>query len=154
MPSQPPDPALRRAFLFSYGTGLALCVLWPLVLQALLGTVLQPGFLASAGLAEDLGYTFTGLVVLGALFVKGRSGKILRTFPSVEAARRPQVLAREVLLYAAIFELSAWFGLVYDGLGGPLAERYARSFIALATVMFLVFVPRFAAWERAVGASG
>ena len=149
MPGPPPDPVLRRAFLVSYGVGFVLCVLWPLVLQALLGTLLRPGFLAVSGLAEELGYTFTGLVVLGILYVKGRSRKALRTFQALEAEQRPRVLAREVLVYAAIFELSACLGLVYDGLGGPHAERYARSFVALASVMFLVFVPRFAAWERA-----
>ena len=143
-----PSP-LRPGFLLAYGTGLALCVAWPLVLQVLLGTVLHPGFLGPTPLAGELGYTFTGLVVLGALFVKRRSVQALRTFATLAPGLRPRAMVREILLYAALFELSAFFGLVYDGMGGPQAERYARSFIALAAIMFLVFVPRLSAWERA-----
>jgi hypothetical protein len=56
---------------------------------------------------------------------------------------------RETILYAALFELSSFYGIVYYALGGPLAERYARSFIALTTIMFFVFVPRFQAWREA-----
>ena len=52
---------------------------------------------------------------------------------------------------AAVCASSSLFGLVYHGLGGPRADRYARTFIALAALMFLVFVPRFSAWRRASG---
>jgi hypothetical protein len=147
MPDQP--AAFRRTFLLAYGMGLLLCVVWPLVLLGLLGTVLQPGILGLGWLGEELGYTFTGLVVLSALFVRWRSGKVRAGFAALDEAQRRRVMALEILLYSAIFELSALFGLLYHELGGPQAERYARSFIALATVMFLMFVPRLGAWQRA-----
>lgn len=149
MPDQATSPAFRRAFFLSYGLGLSLCVIWPLVLQGLLGSALQPGIFGTPELAEDLGYTFTGLVVLSALFVRWRSRKVRAGFAALHEFRRARVMALEILLYSAIFELSALFGLIYHGMGGPQAERYARSFIGLSTVMFLVFVPRLAAWRLA-----
>ena len=145
-----PSPTLRRAFLLAYGLGVVLCVIWPLILQGLVGWVIQPGFLGPTDLAQELGYTFTGLVVLATLYVVKRSRKARSAFATVEEKRRARVMAIEILLYSALFELSALFGLVYHGLGGPQAERHARTFIALSTVMFLVFVPRFAAWRKAL----
>lgn len=149
MPDTASSAAFRRAFLLAYGLGVLLCVVWPLVLQGLLGSILQPGILGLPELGEDLGYTFTGLVILSALFVRWRSRKVRAGFAALEESRRARVMALEILLYSAIFELSALFGLVYHGMGGPQAERYARTFIGLATVMFLVFVPRLGAWRRA-----
>ncbi len=154
MPDQQPAPepllALRRAFLLAYGVGVALCVIWPLILQVLLGRVLQPGFLGPTNLAQDLGYTFTGLVVLSALYVIRRSKRVRSDFATLEATQRTRVMSLEILFYAALFELSAFFGLLYHGLGGPQTERYARTFIALSTVLFLGFVPRFSAWRKAL----
>jgi len=138
--------------MLSYGLGLLLCVIWPLVVQGLLGSLLRPGLLGPSGLVEDLGYTFTGLVFLGALFVHRRSRKVRAAFAALDGDRRARVMAMEILLYSAIFELSVLFGLLYHGLGGPQADRYARTFIALAPVMFLVFVPRLGAWRSAAGA--
>lgn len=149
MPETASSAAFRRAFLLAYGLGVLLCVVWPLVLQGLLGNVLQPGVLGLPELGEDLGYTFTGLVVLSALFVRWRSRKAQAGLAALDESRRARTMALEILLYSAICELSALFGLVYHGLGGPQAERYARTFIGLATVMFLVFVPRLGAWRRA-----
>jgi len=151
MPERAETAAWRRAFLFAYGLGLVLCVIWPLVLQAMLGSLLQPGILGPSGLAEDLGYTFTGLVFLGALFAHRRSRKARAAFAALDLSQRARVVAMETLLYSAIFALSMLYGLLYHGLGGPRAERYARTFIALAPVMFLLFVPRLGAWLRAQG---
>jgi hypothetical protein len=150
VPDHATAPAFQRAFLFSYGLGILLCVIWPLVLQGLLGSVLQPGSFGRPELAEDLGYTFTGLVILSILFVRWRFANVRAGFAALTESRQVRVMALEILLYAAIFELSALFGLIYHGLGGPQAERYARTFIGLATVMFFVFVPRLAAWRRAL----
>lgn len=149
MPEREAPPALRRTFRLAYGLGALLCVVWPLALQGLLGSFLQPGGLGPSAMLEDLGYTFTGLVFLGALLVHWRSRKVRAGFAVLAERSRPRVMAKEILLYSAIFELSALFGLLYQGLGGPGAERYARTYIALAPVMFLVFVPRLAAWQRA-----
>ena len=154
MPDQRPAPApvitLRQGFLLVYGVGVALCVIWPLVLQVLLGRVIQPGFLGVTNVAKELGYTFTGLVILSALYVVRRSKRVRSGFATLDATKRTRVMSIEILLYAALFELSALFGLVYHGLGGPQAERYARTFIALSTVMFLGFVPRFELWRQAL----
>ena len=141
--------SLRRAFIAAYGLGVILCVVWPLVLQGMLGTVIKPGLLGMESLAQDLGYTFTGLVILSALFVVRRSRRVQASFAALDGTRRARVMALEILLYSALFELSALFGLIYHGMGGPQAERYARSFIGLATLMFLLFVPRFSTWCKA-----
>jgi hypothetical protein len=137
----------RHSFFLAYGLGVLLCVLWPLALQGLLGTLMASGSLGKPLLTEDLGYTFTGLVILAALFVKWRTRQVLTGFAAVEESQRSRVMTLEILLYAALFELSALYGLVYQGMGGP--ERYARSFIGLAPVMFLVFVPRLETWRKA-----
>lgn len=139
----------RTTFLVAYGLGAALCVAWPLVLLGLTGSFLQPGLLAQAELAQDLGYTFTGLVVLAALYVVRRSRRVRQRLAQVEAAKRGRVIALETLLYSALFGLSALLGLVYLALGGPEAVRYARTFIALSPIMFLLFVPRLSAWRNA-----
>lgn len=143
-------PAFRRAWIMAYGSGMLLCVIWPLILQGLLGRVIQPGMLNLESLAQDLGYTFTGLVILSALFVVRRSKNVRAGFSALEARKRSRVMVMEILLYSAIFGLSTLFGLVYHGMGGPQAERYARTFIALSMVMFLLFVPRLSAWRKAM----
>lgn len=149
MPERPLAPAFRRAFCLAYGVGVLLCIVWPLTVQGLLRFLLHPGRLGPSPLAEELGFTFTGLVFLSALFVHGRSRKVRAGLAAKAADRHTRVMAVEILLYSTIFELSVLFGLLYYALGGPQAERYARSFIALAMVMFLVFVPRLGAWQRA-----
>jgi hypothetical protein len=97
----------------------------------------------------QLGYTFTGLTFASAVFVTWRWGRVRRDFKALPPERRPGVLLRETILYAALFELSSLYGLIYYALGGPRAGQYARGFIALTTIMFFVFVPRFSAWREA-----
>ena len=144
------DPSeLRGAFRLSYGLGIALCGVWPLVLQWMLGRTLRPGVWNAPGAVQELGYTFTGLVAISALFVLARWKKTRLAFHELAMPRRRQVLMREVLLYSATLELSALLGVLYYTLGGPQTERYARTFIALAPLMFILFVPRLAAWQKA-----
>lgn len=151
MPEAIPEAGeLRKPFLLAYGLGLALCVAWPLILLGLIGRLLQPGLLGAMELARDLGYTFTGLVVLSALYVARRSKRMRQGFTQVEATKRSRVVAMETLLYSALFALSALFGLIYLALGGPEAIRYARTFVALSPIMFLLFVPRLSAWRSAL----
>jgi len=147
--SRPPDSALDRGFRLAYGVGLALCVAWPLALQALLGTLIPPGPRAAGEAVLQLGYTFTGLTLASAMFVLWRWGRVRRSFGALDRRLRARVLAREILVYSALFEASSLFGLLYYALGGPQAERYARGFLALTPVMFLVFVPRLRAWREA-----
>jgi len=126
-----------------------LCVGWPLALQLLLGTAIRQGEAPPGGVAQQLGYTFSGLTFAIALFVIWRWGKVRAAFGATPAPARPAILIRETLLYAALLELTSLFGILYYALGGPMAERYSRSFIALTTVMFFVFVPRLDAWRQA-----
>ena len=151
MPTGPEleTPLLAKAFRLAYPMGLVLCVAWPLAVQLLLGTVIRQGPNPPGGVAEQLGYTFSGLTFLIALFISWRWGKVRAAFGLLPAPERPAIVFREILIYSALLELTSLFGILYYALGGPLAERYSRSFIALTTVMFFVFVPRLDAWRQA-----
>ena len=150
--SRQPDPSpLERGFRIAYPTGLVLCLAWPLALQLMLGTAIRPSPAPPSGVIQQLGYTFTGLTFASAFFVTWRWGRIRAGFRAESALRRGRILVRETLLYSALFEFSSLFGLLYYALGGPQAERYARGFIALTTIMFFVFVPRLQAWREAAG---
>ena len=150
MPSSAPDVApFAKAFRLAYPMGMVLCVAWPLALQLLLGTVIRQGPTPPGGVAEQLGYTFSGLTLLIALFLTWRWGKVRAAFAGVPAQQQPAIVFREILLYAALLELTSLFGILYYALAGPLAERYSRSFIALTSIMFFVFVPRLDAWRHA-----
>jgi hypothetical protein len=145
------SPSLTKAFRIAYVIGLFICVAWPLLLQLMLGTAIRPGAAPPDGVVQQLGYTFTLLTFGSAAFVTWRWGKVRGEFKDVPRASRPGRILRETILYAALFELSSFYGIIYYALGGPGAERYSRSFIALTTVMFFVFVPRFQAWRDAAG---
>ncbi len=141
--------ALHRSYRWAYLAGLALCVFWPLMLQLVFTNFITPGQIPPEGVVKQLGYTFTGLVLLGAAFVTWRWGKVRAGFGSLDAAARPKVMAREILLYSALFEVSCFFGVAYWALAGVEGIRFARSFIVLTSIMFFCFVPRFGAWLRA-----
>lgn len=141
--------ALHRAYRWSYLAGLILCVFWPLMLQLVFTNFITPGQNPPDGVVKQLGYTFTGLVLLGAAFVTWRWGKVRVGFHSLDVAARPKVMAREILLYSALFEVSCFLGLAYWALAGLEGVRFARSFIVLTSIMFFCFVPRFDAWRRA-----
>ena len=143
-----PHP-LNKAFRFAYPLGLAMCVGWPLVLQLLLGTAIRQGSIPPGGVAQQLGYTFSGLTLVIAVFLTRRWTRIQKRFRTIPPEARPATLIRETLLYASLLEFVSLFGVLYYALGGPMAERYSRSFVALTTIMFFVFVPRLDAWHRA-----
>jgi hypothetical protein len=147
--SRQPDPPLDRGFRIAYPAGLILCVAWPLALQIMLGTAIRPGGAQPLDSVQQLGYSFTGLTVACAFFVNWRWGRIRAGFRELGAERRGRVLIREILLYSVLSGLSSLFGLCYYTMGGPQAERFARGFIALTTIMFFVFVPRLRAWREA-----
>lgn len=142
------QPDLARGFRFAYAAGVVVCVAWPLLLQALLGPVIHRILEPPPGPAiQELGYTFTGLVLACAFGIHWRWGKVRASFRTVPAGRRNLVMVREIVLYSVLCEASALFGVLYYGLGG--LERFARGFLALAAVMFIVFVPRFTRWREA-----
>lgn len=149
MTTAPHDQALRSAFRNAYVLGFVLCVVWPLLLQLMLGTVVRPGANPPVGAVQQLGYTFTGLSFAAAAFVTWRSGKVRQGLRNHPREAQPRVVFREVLLYAALFELSSFYGLIYWMLVGEAGTRHARAFLALSTVMFLAFVPRLPAWGEA-----
>lgn len=140
---------LHRAYRWSYLAGLAICVFWPLMLQLVFTNFIIPGQNPPEGVVKQLGYTFTGLVLLIAAFVTWRWGKVREGFHSLDVAERPKVLAREILFYSTLFEVSCFLGLAYWALAGVEGVRFARSFIVLTSIMFFCFVPRFDAWRRA-----
>lgn len=149
MAESPLSAGARRSFLLAYGLGILVCVAAPLALQVVLTRLIPPGPAALSSLAEDLGYTFTGLATLACLWVVRRSQRVRRGLLEVEAGARGRVVSCETLLYSGLLALSAAFGLVYYALDGPQAERYARTFLALPPLTFLLFVPRWSSWRAA-----
>jgi hypothetical protein len=100
---------------------------------------------------QQVGGTFTGLAFLAAAFVVWRSGRVRAGLAAVAPARRPGRVAREVLLYALLFALNAGYGILYAGLAGAPGARHARTFLALAGLLYLGLVPRWRAWREAAG---
>jgi len=144
-------PAYKRARL----AGLVICVAWPLLLMAMVATgAVKPGTAPLAGPAKQIGYTFTGLVFLSAVWVTWRSGKVLKGFRDLAPELRPRTVLRESLIYAAVFETSSLWGLLYWMMVGTAAARYVGTFMALTPIMFLFFVPRFYAWKLALEREG
>jgi hypothetical protein len=140
-------PAYRKARL----AGLIICVGWPLLLMAMVATgAVRPGTAPLEGPAKQIGYTFTGLVCLSAAWVTWRSGKVLKSFRDLAPELRPRVVLRESLIYAAVFEASSLWGLLYWMMVGFSAARYVGTFMALTPLMFFLFVPRFHVWKLAL----
>lgn len=153
MSSQKPleQKALRQVFWMAYGLGLIVCVAWPLFLQWLLGRSITPGTQPFEGSLRDIGYLFTLLSLVIAVFAMHRFRKLRTRLGSLASRQRPYAIGREIMLHAALIELAALFGVLLYQLCGLHAERYARSFILLPPFMFLVFVPRLSSWEAALG---
>jgi hypothetical protein len=145
-----PD-ALGSAHRRAYALGLALCLGTPALIAALLlSGAVPPGQQAPEGVYQQLGYLFTGVVFLSASWVWWRSGRVLSAFRDLPESRRPRVILREGLLYAAIFEASSLCGLVYWMLVGAHAARHAWGFILLTPALFVALVPRANRWKRAL----
>lgn len=144
-------PAYRQARV----AGLIICVAWPLLLMGMVATGrVRPGTAPLEGPAKQIGYTFTALVFLSAAWVTWRSGKVLKNFRDLAPELRPRVVMRESLIYAAIFETSSLWGLLYWMMAGQNAARYVGTFMALTPIMFFFFVPRFHAWKLALEREG
>ena len=140
-------PAYRRARL----VGLIICVAWPLLLIVMVATgSVKPGTAPMAGPAKQIGYTFTALVCLAAAWVTWRSGKVLKGFRELSLEERPRVVMRESLIYAAVFETSSLWGLLYWMMVGQNGARFVGTFMALTPLMFFLFVPRLHAWKLAL----
>lgn len=144
--------SLRSAHRRSYALGLSLCLGTPGLIALLLWSgVVPPGNELPEGLYQQVGYLFTGLVFLSGAWVWGRRSRILRAFKALPEERRPAVVLREGLLYAAAFEVSSLCGLVYWILVGGHAARHAWGFILLTPLLFLGLAPRYDRWVEALG---
>ncbi|WP_257306626.1 hypothetical protein [Geothrix campi] len=143
--------AYRRARL----VGFALCLGTPALIGGLiLSGLVPPGEQLPEGTLLQLGHIFTGLVFLSAAWVLWRRGSVLRSFQQVPEPGRPGVVLRETLLYAALFELSSLYGLIYWILVGKYAARHVFGFILFSPLLFLALAPRLHRWVEAGGGSG
>ena len=156
LPDDAPEvKALLPAYRQARVAGLIICVAWPLLLMGMVATGrVRPGTAPLEGPAKQIGYTFTALVFLSAAWVTWRSGKVLKNFRDLAPELRPRVVMRESLIYAAIFETSSLWGLLYWMMAGQNAARYVGTFMALTPIMFFFFVPRFHAWKLALEREG
>ncbi|MFN8010292.1 MAG: hypothetical protein U0P81_02695 [Holophagaceae bacterium] len=143
--------ALRRAHRRAYGLGLLACLGGPLALQLLLGRAIPAGN-ADPAAVQEIGYTFTGLTFLAAAWAFGRRGRVLARISALEPVQRPRALRLEPLRVAALAAPCALWGVLYWGLAGGDRNAYARTFLALTTLFYLGFAPRWPAWRRAFGA--
>ncbi len=142
---------LRSAHRMAYGLGLVLCFGTPGLIAVLLRSgMIPPGTQVPEGVFQQIGYLFTGLVLLTAAWVWGRSGRVLRTFKAFPEAQRRAVILREGLLYAAVLETSSLCGLVYWILVGDHAVRHVWGFILLTPMLYLALVPRYDRWAKAL----
>jgi F0F1-type ATP synthase membrane subunit c/vacuolar-type H+-ATPase subunit K len=142
---------LDKAYRVSQIVGIALGFLSPLIIAGLLlSRTVPPGQLLPTELVQQVGYLFTGLVFLAGAWAFWRSGRVLSDFRRVDARRRPEVLLRTCVLFAALSELSCILGLVYWILAGAVAGRHAWGFILLSPLLFLGVVPRKARWKKAL----
>ncbi|HEY3270989.1 MAG TPA: hypothetical protein VGJ89_07245 [Geothrix sp.] len=147
--NESPEP-LRATYRLARLMGLALCLGTPALIGGLiLSGLVPPGEQLPEGAYLQLGHLFTGLVFLSAAWVLWRRGTVLRPFHRVPGARRAGVVLRETLLYAALFELSSLFGLVYWILVGKHAARHVFGFIILSPLLFLALAPRLSHWVKA-----
>jgi len=142
-----PTP-FRRAYSRAYGLGAAFCVALPLIVQVLLRRLVRQGSFGLEALAQELGYTFTGLTALALLVAIRLSGRTKAEIAGLGEPEQPRKIFRRVLLLSALLGSGTLFGLVTFGLGGPGSERYARTFLALPVVLFLAVVPRPSAYRK------
>ena len=146
-----PEP-LRAAHRMAHLVGLALCLGTPALIGGLiLSGLIPPGEQPPEGPYLQLGHIFTGLVFLSATWVLWRKGSVLKAFRQVREPQRAGVVMRETLIYAALFELSSLYGLVYWILVGRHAARHVFGFIIMAPLLFLALAPRLGQWVDAAG---
>ncbi len=146
-----PAQALRSAHRRAYGLGLALCLGTPGLMAVLLRSgAIPPGAQVPAGVFQQIGYLFTGLVFLTGAWVWWRSGHVLRGFKAIPESRRPAVILREGLIYAAVLETSSFCGLAYWLLVGERGEQHVWGFILLTPVLYLALMPRYDRWAKAL----
>ncbi|WP_306589873.1 hypothetical protein [Geothrix sp. 21YS21S-4] len=140
---------LSAAHRRARAVGWALCGGGPVLVALLMVSGAVP---AGRNLPEgpflQVGHAFTGLVFLSAAWVLWRRGTVLKDFGQLPPARQSGVLLRESLLYAALFELSSMYGLVYWALTGRHAAGHAWGFVLCTPFLFLAFFPPLRRWRE------
>ena len=148
------EASLRRAFWQGYGTGLAVAVAWPLLLQvALLAWLKAPLPMIQGEVLQQIGYAFTGLTLLGSVLLVLHFRALRGTFSTTPEPLRPGRLRGELLLAAGLCAGTALLGLLYLVLGGSSTLRHARGFLLIAPLQFLGLVPRLGTWRAAARTS-
>ncbi len=143
--------ALETAATTAQFLGLALGFGSPLVVASLMGfRVIPAGQLWAPDPTRQVGYLFTGVVLLAGAWGNWRKDRMLAGFRHLEAGLRARVLLRETVLYAALSELSCLLGLLYWMLAGVTASRHAWGFVLLTPLLSLAIVPRMSRWKRAL----
>lgn len=141
---------LREVHRKAWGTGLAVCLIAPLLVLGLVAAgVLAPGKNPVEGAYQQVGYTFTGLVFLGSAWGAFRRARVLKAFAKAAAAERPGILQREALVDGALALTSTVWGVFYWMLVGQSALRHALTFVMLTPVMFLCLMPGLQVWAGA-----
>jgi hypothetical protein len=141
--------SLSRAFRIAYAIGIGMCVCCPTILQLNLDKIITPILGISKETVQNIGYTFTGLVLICILAITLRWRKICSEFSNIAENKKSTVLLRETLFFSAITTLSSFLGAIYYLLGGITVKQFARNFITLTPVMFFIFIPRLNAWKKA-----
>jgi hypothetical protein len=141
--------SLDRTFYIAYTIGIFICLCCPTILQLTLDKIITPIPNLAAETVHNIGYTFTGLIIISTLVVKSRWQRIRSEFSNVDKNQQGHILMRETMLYSMVFVLSSFLGATYYLLGGISVKPFARNFIALTPIMFFIFVPRLHAWRKA-----
>lgn len=126
----------QRLPLSAYLAGLGACVAWSLSVACALDALLAPGSLPFQGPILQVGYGCTGLtLLLGVGMVR-----------TTRVSPAQSVMGSTRLLFLTLIQAFpvALFGLCLHLLSGEIPEvrRFARTFAALPTVMFLALGPR------------
>lgn len=125
----------QRLPLSAYLAGLGTCVAWSLTVATAMDALLSPGSLPFQGPILQVGYACTGLtLLLGVGMVR-----TTRLSPAQSLMGRTRLMLRTLTQAFPV----ALFGLCLHLLSGenPEVRRYARTFAALPTVMFLALGP-------------
>jgi len=145
MEENPETSTLRRAHRGPYLLGLALCVLWPALLELLLGRLPQ-GEPSSPDVIQSVGHTFTGIIFLAAAYIFWRKRRAKAALGEQDPSAHAASLRRETYMASILFAVCSLLGPLYFGMAGSPGMRHARSYIAAVPILFFAFAPRVSSW--------
>jgi len=141
----PEHDSLEQARSGAHKLGIALCVVWPILLEIVLSKLPQ-GEASAPSVVETVGHSFTGLVVLAAAYIFWRRRRAAGLLSVQGPQGRAASLRRETLVASLIFGACSLLGPLYYGIAGAPGTRHARSYIAAVPIMFFAFAPRLSSW--------